>query len=673
VALALFLAGPACRPDRPDPTQPTPAEMARAHDWADAQFGEAALGPSAEAPFSFTYGGVRSAEFLGAWTSERASRRLDRGRTERTVTFTDPATGLVATCTAVEYGDFPTVEWTVHLRNAGPAKSPLIENLLAADLTLPGNANAEYLLHHSLGSPCQPNDFEPLETVLGPGAEKRISAAGGRPTNSDMCYFNVEGPGGGVIAAIGWPGQWATSFEHDRTKGLRIRIGQEQTRFRLDPGEEARTPLVVLQFWRGGWIRSQNIWRRWMMAHNMPRPDGKPLAARFDSCFGNLKPSAAEETAMIEGFVRERIPLDAWILDAGWYPNQDWWDTAGTWAADPARFPRGLREVADKAHAAGMKFVLWFEPERVTMNSWIAANHPEWLLPRPGGTGEGLTLGPKDSRILDLGDPRARAWLVDDLDAMFKAEGIDVFRTDFNINPLPFWRASDPPDRQGLTENHYVTGLLAYWDELERRDPARWIDTCASGGRRLDLETLRRAAPLLRSDYLEQPVAHQSHTYGLSLWLPWYGSGTGTEDLYLVRSSICPAWRLGHDMRRTGDDYDALRREVANFRAIQDHLLGDYYPLAAYSQEENVWMAFQFDRPEKAGGAVLAFRRRDCQDESRRFKLQGLDRRASYEVTDLGTGRVARLSGAALADEGVPVRIEAQPGAVWLSYRMSLR
>ncbi len=559
-----------------DESRPSDRERAASRDWAAARFW------GGNPPFSFVLGGKRSSEFLPSWKLERSSRTIDRDRLERTLTYTDPKTGLEVRCVGVEYMDFPTVEWTVYLRNRGPAKSPLIEDLQAADFALLNTSGAEYLLHHNIGSPCQANDFQPLETILGPGAEKRISAAGGRPTNSDMCYFNIEWRGGGLIAAVGWPGQWTSSFERDRSNGLQFRAGQERTRFRLEPGEEARTPLIVLQFWNGEWIRSQNIWRRWMIAHNMPRPDGKPLPARFDACYGNLKPLAAEETAMIEGFVRERIRLDAWILDAGWYPNQDWWDNAGTWTPDPVRFPRGLREVADKAHAAGMKFVLWFEPERVTMNSWIAANHPEWLLPRPAGTGTGLELGPKDSRILNLGDPRARAWLVDYLDAMFKAEGIDVLRTDFNIDPLPFWRASDLPDRQGLTENHYVTGLLAYWDELLRRDPDRWIDTCASGGRRNDLETLRRAAPLLRSDFTADPVAHQSHTYGLSLWLPWYGSGAGTDDLYLLRSSVCPAWRIGHDMRRTADDYDRIRRESRRTSArSKDYLLGDYYPLDA--------------------------------------------------------------------------------------------
>ena len=74
------------------------------------------------------------------------------------------------------------------------------------------------------------------------------------------------------------------------------------------------------------------------------------------------------------------------------------------------------------------------------------------------------------------------------------------------MDPLSNWRENDAEDRQGITENHLVTGYLAYWDELRRRHPNMLIDTCASGGRRNDIETLRRAVPLLRSDWLLEPT-----------------------------------------------------------------------------------------------------------------------------------------------------------------------
>jgi alpha-galactosidase len=98
--------------------------------------------------------------------------------------------------------------------------------------------------------------------------------------------------------------------------------------------------------------------------------------------------------------------------------------------------------------------------------------------------------------IFDLGNPAARTWLIDHLDRMIKTEGIDWYREDMNGGgPLPAWRNHDGPDRQGITENLYVQGHLQLWDELRRRNPGLRIDSCASGGRRNDLETMRRDGP----------------------------------------------------------------------------------------------------------------------------------------------------------------------------------
>ncbi|RXM21995.1 alpha-galactosidase, partial [Citrobacter sp. AAK_AS5] len=81
------------------------------------------------------------------------------------------------------------------------------------------------------------------------------------------------------------------------------------------------------------------------------------------------------ELAQIEGWVREGVKLDYWILDAGWYPTTNRWIDTGTWEPDAERFPRGLREIANRAHANGMKFVVWFEPERVAPGTWLWTHH----------------------------------------------------------------------------------------------------------------------------------------------------------------------------------------------------------------------------------------------------------------------------------------------------------
>ena len=170
-------------------------------------------------------------------------------------------------------------------------------------------------------------------------------------------------------------------------------------------------------------------------------------------------------------------------------------------------------------------------------------NHPQWVL------------GGKEGGLLDLGNPAAWNWLVDHIDKLISSEGVDIYRQDFNMDPLGYWRANDPADRQGITEIKHVQGYLAYWDELRRRHPGMLIDSCASGGRRDDLETMRRAVPFLRSDYCTDPDGMQCHTYGFNLWLPYYRGAIEKIDTYDFRSNISPLMMVVWDMRNKGLDY----------------------------------------------------------------------------------------------------------------------
>ena len=193
--------------------------------------------------------------------------------------------------------------------------------------------------------------------TLEPKSEHRFAPAGGRPTSVGFPYFNLEWPGEGLIVVIGWPGQWAAQFTRDAGDGLRVRGGQELTRFKLHPGEEARSPLIALQFWQGDRVRAQNLWRRWMLAHNLPRTrDGKLPPPILSSCSGGffpgLRTSEEGERQFITAFAQAGVKLDYWWIDAGWYACADWPQT-GTWTPDPVRYPRGFRPVSELAHCKG--------------------------------------------------------------------------------------------------------------------------------------------------------------------------------------------------------------------------------------------------------------------------------------------------------------------------------
>ncbi|MFA6240939.1 MAG: NPCBM/NEW2 domain-containing protein, partial [Candidatus Hydrogenedentales bacterium] len=393
---------------------------------------------TSDPPFSFNYGGKSFAELAPSFTKDSKVTRLDKARNQHEISYRDPATGLEVRCVAVEYLEFPTVEWTLYFKNTGTTDTPIVSDILPLDTRFERLADdvynrfaraGEFTLHHNTGSNCVPDDYEPHATLLKSKESKVLTSAGGRGSNGVLPYFNIEWPGQGVIAVVGWPGQWAATFARDEGPALRIAAGQELTHFTLHPGEQVRTPLIVLQFWKGNTVDAQNTWRRWMIAHNVPRPGGKLHPMHLAGCsshfFGEMVTAdEASQIQFIDRYVEEKIPIDFWWMDAGWYVNASGWPNTGTWEVDTKRFPRGLRAITDHAHAKGIKSIVWFEPERVTPGTWLYDTHPEWLL---GNDGE--------QKLLNLGHPEAWSWLVNHVDKLITEQGIDLYRQDFNMDP----------------------------------------------------------------------------------------------------------------------------------------------------------------------------------------------------------------------------------------------
>ncbi len=622
-------------------------------------------------PFSFRYDGRLSSKFLRTWRMKRSVSKLDARRTGHILTYTDPQTGLEVRCVAVVYRNFPTVEWTMYFKNTGTADTPILENIEPLDTDFERNNDGEFVLHYNKGSSATPTDFEPFETALAPGDVKEFSPVGGRPTNGAWPYFNVVRPGGGIIVAVGWPGEWMARFSRDGGQELRIEAGQQLTHFLLHPGEEVRTPLIALQFYKGDWIQGQNIWRQWMIAHVLPRVDGKvpppQVAANSSHEYIEMQDANEENQKMfIRRYLQEGFKIDYWWMDAGWYPFKGSWVDTGTWEPDPKRFPDGLRAVSNYAHSKGIKIIVWFEPERVMPGTWLYEHHPEWLLkplPNPGNQAYGMNF-----RLLNLGNPQAREWLTKHVDSLIKSQGINLYRQDFNMDPLYFWRAHESKDRQGITEIRYVTGLLKYWDSLRLNNPGLLIDSCASGGRRMDLETLYRAVVLTSSDDVFPAVDQQLHTYGRSLWVPYGGTGVNGLNRYDFRSQMTPGLTISWDLREKDLDYSLLRQLVAQWREVAPDYFGDYYPLTPYSVEEDVWMAWEFNRPKLGEGMIQAFRRPASLYESAQFNLRGLDPDARYEVRNVDLPGLQTLSGRELMDEGIRITLARKPSSALLIY-----
>jgi alpha-galactosidase len=123
-------------------------------------------------------------------------------------------------------------------------------------------------------------------------------------------------------------------------------------------------------------------------------------------------------------------------------------------------------------------------------------------------------------------------------------------------------------------------------------------------------------------------------------------------------------------MRVREIDYAALRRLIGQWREINPNYYGDFYPLTTWSRDDQVWIAWQFDRPEEGEGVVQAFRRDKSSYESARLKLRGLEPTARYAVANLDTPATRQeLTGSHLRDTGLLVEIPSRPAAAVIIYR----
>ena len=598
------------------------------------------------------------------------------------------------------FDDFSALEWMLELENISTEESPILEDILPLDLSVAVPARERVRLHHANGSMCRMDDFLPLLTDVEPGSRVTILPRGGRSSNGALPFMNLARNGCGMILAIGWSGQWKVSLERDADT-MRISAGMEKTHVRLHPGEKIRTPRILMLFWEeNDESAGTNRFRQLLLAHYLPRIGGDlvmPVFGHSLQWYFYLTDTAGEDLEMKALARTPSLGVDTCWIDACWYgrSGRTWYEEVGSWTINRDRFPHGLAPVSAAAHSAGLKFLLWFEPERVRKGSIIHQQHPEFLL---------RNAHDPDSFLLDLGNPAALRHVTDLVCGMIEENGIDIYRQDFNFDPLPFWRQADSPEREGIAEIRHIEGLYAFWDEIRRRFPRVWIDNCSSGGRRIDLETLSRSLPLWPSDFSDVGglrygmglhVGDQCINAGLARWVPLFGGGVSSFTPYSTRGQAVGGFAFGHhiDPRdfapqectvRTewkevlargatllGDGFpaEAARAAIAEARSLRPFILGDMHLLVPLTADSHDWCAFQFHRDDMKAGVALIFRRHQSPFTTLELSLKGIDTRASYEVSlspgyDEGARR--RMTGMELA--ALRIEIPDRPGSILLRY-----
>ncbi len=658
-----------------DSISASPAEIKQVLDWTQTVFGETRppvsddifMLSSAAVPFSFKYNGVASSEFISKW-NRKAEKQDNADRVCYTTSYTDPVTGLVVTATATAFKEYPAVEWLLNFENTGSADTPIIEDIRTTDVNLlTGESKTPVVLHQLHGDSCGDLSFLPFDTMLDAGGKFTLAPSGGRPSNTTAFpFWNLQFGDRGFVTAVGWSGQWAAWFDRAADGATRFQSGMEKTHLLLHPGEKIRTPRVLMMSWSGDRLAAQNRFRRLMLFKYVPQEDGRPLRLpialqSFDRYHGtSWWPTEQGQLDAVK--TAKELGCDTYWFDAAWFVG-DFPNGAGNWFYKPKEFPNGLKPIGDLCKSLDLDFVVWFEPCRVAADTQVMREHRAWVL------------GPDTGGLYNLGNPDARRWMTDLLSQRISESGITVYREDYNIDPLAFWRANDAPDRQGMTEIQFVEGHYAMWDELRKRHPGLWIDNCASGGRRIDLETCMRSVPLWRSDtgcWAGHPEWNQTQSMGLSQFVPLNTCPGWEPTTYAFRSSGTAGALCELGYADPGFPKDAAKKVIAEARANRKYWYGDMYPLTPITPALDQFFAYQLHRADINEGMVMAFRRPECSTLGLIVGLNALNAKTKYQVEFIdGDGKktTLKMTGDELMHAGLELRIPRKADSLLVRYK----
>jgi len=535
--------------------------------------------------------------------------------------------------------DFETVaedfyRWTVRLINRGCENTAQITEFCGMDLDIPVAGAVKW--ESIQGDSCNGQSFLPLEACLcDEGAEVVQAAAAGRSTQyGTFPYFDVTSDLGSAIFAIGWTGQWAYTLKRTGEK-LVLQAGFSDCDMYLAPGESIRSVGAIVYSGKG-LLKTRQDFRRIFREKLSPAAKNGgtievPISLQvFDRYFWNTPEWKTEEGQIhcLDCADKCRL-LNTYWLDAAWF-REGFPNGVGNYDFHPG-FPNGLHPVSDKSHDLGFKFMLWFEPERNDIASDTVKNHPEMM----------LHIGDETNRnyLFNLSDDTACDWLITTLIDFIRDNGIDIYRQDFNMNPLDYWRANDAEGKKGYTENKYITNLYRFWDALLGEFPGLVIDNCSSGGRRLDFEMNMRSLPMWRSDTScfpsseERPTYlwHQNQTIGLSRYLPYHAGGIWTTEANTFRAGATMGVACNLDVMNPDFNAEEAIKPLEEVNSLVRYWDGDFYPLTEANLDTTVWCGFQLALCDS--GFCEFYRRKDCEEAEKVFAVNAVDADAEYEVT----------------------------------------
>lgn len=277
---------------------------------------------------------------------------------------------------------------------------------------------------------------------------------------------------------------------------------------RLAPGEEYTGPWVYGSHGEG-WDSASARFHAFLRGVSRSAKRDRPVTLNVWEAVYFAQDSATLIDLAERGAA---LGVERFVLDDGWFRGRsDDHAGLGDWSPDPVAWPEGLRPLADRVRELGMEFGLWVEPEMINEDSDLARAHPDWIL----RAREELPARYRFQQVLDLTQPEAFTHILETLDALIRDIGVGYLKWDHNRDLV----AAGHPATGAPAVHAQTRALYRLLDELRARHPDLEIESCASGGGRVDLGILERTDRIHPSDS-HDPIDRFEILRGTGLLVP---------------------------------------------------------------------------------------------------------------------------------------------------------
>ncbi|KAI7856838.1 alpha-galactosidase [Circinella umbellata] len=365
-------------------------------------------------------------------------------------------------------------------------------------------------------------------TELRPGVTHVIQSQRGFPSHVSYPYFAIRQVPSDVnpstevyFGALAWSGSWEITAHTSLFGTTRVVGGIHHQDFgwTLEPNESFTAPVFAAGFTNKGMPGARKLLPRHVRKYQKKNLETQ----KDDSVYHPVLYNSWE--AMTFDFTIDKqlklaeiaapLGIELFVVDDGWFGARDN-DSAGLgdWYPSKKKFPDGVKPLSDRVHELGMKFGIWYEPEGVNPNSDLYREHPDWVFYYDGIP----RYEARNQLVLNLGMPEVQDYLYETMSTFIAENNVDYIKWDMN---RPWAEMSmhnyDRNPREAAVLS--VEGFYSIIDRLKAKFPKLWVESCASGGGRMDIGVLEKTDQVWTSDNT-RPDARILIQYGASLFLP---------------------------------------------------------------------------------------------------------------------------------------------------------